>query len=345
MTTTAAASARRRTSETARDSFGGSGVHVSMVEYYSGHRYIVHRCTWRLNGRGDAPRRIVQTLGVKVERLDCTLGAVVTGVRLADLDDAAWHEIDAAFHAHAVLVFPDQHLSSDEQKSFARRFGSLEDQLGPDGTVPITNAAKDGRVLEPGHPVLDILRGNEGWHTDSSYMPVSARASMLSAQVLPAEGGTTEWADMRAAYDALDGELRSLVQTLAAHHSLVWSQRRIGADPKIGGAYGYTEDDPLRPLVKVHPVTGRTSLFIGRHAHAIPGMTERDSSELLDRLLDLACRPPRLYEHRWAVGDLVVWDNRCVLHRAHSWPPGERRLLRHTRVSGDPVTEAALAPS
>jgi alpha-ketoglutarate-dependent taurine dioxygenase len=280
---------------------------------------------------------------MKVEPLDATLGAVVTGVRLADLDDPTWTAIEDAFHQHAVLVFPAQHLSGAEQKAFARRFGALEEQLGPEGTVAITNATKDGHVLEPGHPVLDILRGNEGWHTDSSYMPVSARASMLSAQVVPTEGGTTEWADMRAAFDALDDETRSLVVTLAAHHSLLWSQRRIGAEPEVGSFYGYVEDEPLRPLVKAHPATGRPSLFIGRHAHAIPGMTEEASIELLDRLLDVACRPPRRYEHHWTVGDLVVWDNRCVLHRGHPWPSDQRRLLRHTRVSGDPVTEAALA--
>jgi alpha-ketoglutarate-dependent taurine dioxygenase len=280
---------------------------------------------------------------VKVERVDATLGAVVTDVRLAALDDAGWRPIERAFHDHAVLVFPDQHLTSEEQKSFARRFGALEGQLGPDGTVPITNATKDGRLLDPDNPVLDILRGNEGWHTDSSYMPVSAKASMLSAHVVPRDGGTTEWADMRAAYDALDEETRALVHTLSAHHSIVWSQQRIGATARTGSFYGYSEDEQLRPLVKLHPATGRPALFIGRHAHAIPGMSEEASIELLDRLLADACRPPRLYEHQWTVGDVVVWDNRCVLHRAHPWPPDQRRFMRHTRVSGDRATEAALA--
>lgn len=282
---------------------------------------------------------------MNVEPLDATLGAVVTDVRLAELDDAAWREVEEAFHRSAVLVFPDQHLTSDEQKHFAQRFGALEHELAPDGTVPITNATKDGGLLEPGHPVLDILRGNEGWHTDSSYMPVSAKASMLSALVVPSRGGTTEWADMRAAFDALDDETRSSVHGLAARHSLVWSQRRIGADPRIGSFYGYVADEPLRPLVKIHPATSRPSLFIGRHAHAIPGMTEEASTELLDRLLEEACRPPRVYEHHWAVGDLVVWDNRCVLHRAHPWPLDEPRVMRHTRVSGDSLTETALTTS
>jgi alpha-ketoglutarate-dependent taurine dioxygenase len=280
---------------------------------------------------------------MNVQPLDTTLGAVVTDVRVTDLDDATWGQVEEAFHQHAVLVLPGQHLTSDEQKTFARRFGSLEDELAADGTVAITNATKDGGLRAPGDPVLEVLRGNEGWHTDSSYMPVSAKASMLSALVLPDEGGTTEWADMRAAYDALDADTRALVDTLAAHHSIVWSQQRIGAEAHVGGFYGYTAEEPLRPLVKRHPATGRPSLFIGRHAHAVPGLSEDESLELLDRLLDDACRPPRVYEHRWEVGDLVVWDNRCTLHRARPWPLDQRRRMRHTRVSGDPVTEAALA--
>jgi len=282
---------------------------------------------------------------VKVERVGATLGAVVTGLRLATLEDREWLDVEQAFHEHAVLIFPAQHLTSDEQKAFARRFGALETQLGPDGTVPITNATKEGRILEPDNPVLDILRGNEGWHTDSSYMPLSAKASMLSAHIVPRDGGTTEWADMRAAYDALDAATKDLVGTLCAHHSIIWSQQRIGASARAGTFYGYSEDEPLRPLVKSHPATGRPSLFIGRHAHAIPGMSEEESVELLDRLLADACRPPRVYEHQWTAGDLAVWDNRCVLHRAHPWPSDQRRLMRHTRVSGDPATETALALS
>ncbi len=167
---------------------------------------------------------------------------------------------------------------------------------------------------------------------------------MLSAHVVPPSGGGTEWADMRAAYDALAPELRARIADLAAHHSIAWSQQRAGERPPGAGEYGaHGGPDPLRPLVKVHPVTGRPALFIGRHAHRIPGLDEQGSEELLDALLDAACRPPRLYEHRWQVGDLVVWDNRCVLHRARPWDPRHPRVMKHTRISGDPVTEAALA--
>jgi alpha-ketoglutarate-dependent taurine dioxygenase len=279
-----------------------------------------------------------------IERLDATLGAVVTGVPLARLDNGAWREINAAFHEYAVLVLPGQHLSDGEQTAFGLRFGELEDIGGTKGLTPISNQRPDGTLLDPEHPVAVILRGNEGWHTDSSYMPVAAKASMLSAHVVPTYGGGTEWADMRAAYDALPDQLRERVERLSAHHSIEYSQAKIGQTDGLQGFYGFHGGPaPLRPLVKVHPVTGRRSLFIGRHAHAIPGLDDEESERLLDDLVAFACQPPRVYTHRWRVGDLVVWDNRCVLHRAQPWDPGEPRVMKHTRISGDPATEAALA--
>jgi alpha-ketoglutarate-dependent taurine dioxygenase len=272
-----------------------------------------------------------------------TLGATVTGIRLAELDDATFRKIEDAFHEHAVLVFPDQHLTEDDQLAFGSRFGAFEEMNGTKGLIRIGNVLPDGRVLEPEHPVMQVVRGNEGWHTDSSYMDVSAKCSMLSAHVLPTSGGgTTEWADMRAAYDALDAATKARIADLAAHHSYEYSQTRANLLAPAG-AYGFNGGPgPLRPLVKVHPRTGRKALFIGRHACNIPGLAPEESETLLDELLTFACEPPRLYEHTWSVGDLVLWDNRCVLHRARPWDPTEARLMKHTRISGDPVTEAAL---
>jgi alpha-ketoglutarate-dependent taurine dioxygenase len=279
---------------------------------------------------------------MKVEPLDATLGARVTDVRLADLDDATWATIEAAFHEHGILVFPAQHLSDDEQRAFATRFGDLEVIVGEDGMTPIANIKRSGEVLAADNPVMSILRGNQGWHTDSSYMPVSAKASMLSARVVPSQGGRTEWCDMRAAYDALDDATKARIDGRSAAHSIVYSQRRAGEETFAGG-YGYDVGvPPRRPLVKVHPATGRPALFIGRHAHDVSGLTAEESEALLDGLLDFACRPPRVYTHQWQVGDLVVWDNRCVLHRAQPWDWSEPRVMMHTRVSGDPVTETAL---
>ncbi len=281
---------------------------------------------------------------ITIEPLDATLGAVVTGVRLADLDDPTWAVVEAAFHEHAVLVFPGQHLEGEEQRQLGRRFGTLEKVGAEEGLVAVANVGADGQPLREDSPVMGILKGNEGWHTDSSYMPVSAKASMLTAKVLPRGGGATAWADMRAAYDALDDAMRQRIAGLAAHHSLIWSQQRAGFENLGSRVYGYHDGpEPLRPLVKVHPVTGRPALFIGRHAHDIPGLSSDESEALLDDLLAFACRPPRTYRHRWAPGDVVVWDNRCLLHRAGEWDLAEARVMRHTRIAGDAVTEAALA--
>jgi len=279
---------------------------------------------------------------INIEPLDATLGAVVTGVRLASVDDITCQAIEEAFHDHAVLVFPGQGLTHEEQRGFALRFGELDSLNESHGYVPIANTNRDGSVRPASDPLMAILRGNQGWHTDSSYMPVSAKASMLSAHVVAPKGGATEWADMRAAYDDLDPALRARIDGLSAYHSIVYSQLRAGEN-LVDGAYGYdVEVEPLRLLVKVHPATGRRALFIGRHAHGIPGLAEQESTALLDELLAFACQPPRVYTHHWQVGDLVVWDNRCVLHRAEPWDWSEPRVMVHTRVAGDPTTEAAL---
>ena len=141
--------------------------------------------------------------------------------------------------------------------------------------------------------------------------------------------------------DNLPDDLRSRVDQLAAHHSLEYSQAKIGQKVTTNGLYGFHGGpSPLRPLVKVHPVSGRRALYIGRHAHAIPGLEANESERLLDELVTFACQPPRVYEHHWQVGDLVLWDNRCVLHRARPWDPKQPRVMKHTRISGDPVTEA-----
>src|SRR5262245_23924191 len=279
-----------------------------------------------------------------VSRIDATLGAVVTGLSLARMDAPTWKVVEQAFHDHAVLVLPAQNLTESEQIEFASRFGDIE-LLAPDPeqkAVSISNQKSDGTVMAPDEHRFKSLRGNEGWHTDSSYMPLAAKASVLSAQVVPSAGGETEWADMRAAYDALDEATRRRIAGLSAHHSLYHSQAAIGHVVKTGAGYGFhTKGAPLRPLVKVHPVTGRPALFIGRHAYGIPGLPAAESEKLLADLVDFACRPPRTYAHRWTPGDVVIWDNRCVLHRARPYDYGQVRVMRHTRVAGDPATELA----
>ena len=252
----------------------------------------------------------------------------------------------AAFLEHAVLVFPDQGLVPEEQVDFAKRFGAIE-ILTPNPkleAVTITNVAPDGSILGNDEDMIQILRGNEGWHTDSSYNPLAAKASILSAHVLPTEGGQTEWADMRAAYDALDEATRARIRDLSAHHSLYHSQAKIGHAPKSDALSGFRNAGaPLRPLVKRHPETGRDALFIGRHAYGIPGLDEVESETLLDQLMAFACQPPRIYRHDWRVGDVVVWDNRAVLHRARPYDPSEPRTMVHTRIAGERNHEYAAA--
>jgi alpha-ketoglutarate-dependent taurine dioxygenase len=146
---------------------------------------------------------------------------------------------------------------------------------------------------------------------------------------------------MRAAYDALDDGTRARIGALSAYHSIAFSQAKAGFTSKTG--YGMDEPAQLRPLVKVHPATARPALYIGRHAHAIPGLPRGESDTLLADLMTWACQPPRVYRHRWQPGDVVVWDNRCVLHRACEWDLNEPRVMRHTRIAGDPATESALS--
>jgi alpha-ketoglutarate-dependent taurine dioxygenase len=279
----------------------------------------------------------------EITPLEATLGAIVTGVDLACIDAHPWREIEAAFLEFGVLVFPDQNLSDQAQLAFSSRFGNLE-ELQPGVTlVSLSNRRDDGSLVEDDEDLAQILRGVEVWHTDSSYMRLASKAALLSADVVPPLGGGTEWADMRAAYDALDEELKDRIADLSAYHSYFYSQAQIGHNVEVGAGYGFQDEaSPLRPLVKIHPETGRPSLFIGRHAHGIPGMEPEESKKLLDDLLSFACQSPRIYEHRWHPGDLVVWDNRCVLHRARPYDHHvEARVMRHTRITGDPASEMA----
>jgi alpha-ketoglutarate-dependent taurine dioxygenase len=280
-----------------------------------------------------------------IEPLDATFGAVVRNLKLAELDDATWHDLHTAWLEYALLIFPGQHLKRDEQINFARRFGKLEFDM-----AAISNVKADGTLLgeSDNGDVMKVLKGNMGWHCDSTYMPVQAKGAVFSAETVPRAGGQTGWADMRAGYEALDNDLRAKVENLTAYHSLYYSQSKLGHMPKPGSDYsGYGFHDgpvPLRPLVKVHPETGRKSLVIGRHAHNIPGMDKAESERFLQDLVDFACRPPRVYHHDWTPGEAVIWDNRCLLHRAMPWDMSEPRVMWHSRIAGDPASESALPP-
>lgn len=274
-----------------------------------------------------------------------TFGATIRGVEIRDLDGSTWQAIYDAWIEHALLIFPEQFLTKDEQDAFARTFGELEFTA-----APISNMGKGGKIHhEPADDVVKSLRGNEGWHFDSTYMPVQAKGAVFTAEIVPADGADTGWADMRAAYEALDDETRERIADLEAYHSLYYSQGRLGYLPskkKADGTYdryGYHDLEPSRrPLVKVHPITGRPNLLIGRHAYGIIGMDPDESVALLDRLAEDACRPPRVYHHRWRAGDAVLWDNRRLMHRGTPFDMTQPRRMWHTRIAGERESELAV---
>ena len=276
-----------------------------------------------------------------------TFGAVVTGVKLTSIGDDALADLRKAWVDYGLLVFPGQFLSNEQQIAFARRLGPLEFEI-----AALSNVKPDGtlRREEDNDDRMKVLKGNMGWHMDSTYMPVQAKGAVFSAEEVPTVGGHTGFCDMRAAYDALDEATKARVENLAAYHSLHYSQSKVGHDSRKApdgqyNGYGFHDGPvPLRPLVKVHPETGRKNLVIGRHAHNIPGMDERDSERFLQELADFATGDPsRVYHHDWRAGDSLLWDNRRLMHRATPWDYTQRRVMWHSRLAGDPVSEAALA--
>jgi len=279
---------------------------------------------------------------IEVEALDGSFGAIVRGMQIGEVDGPATEAITEAWIEYGLLIFPEQHLSPDEQDTFARRFGELEF-----AATPLTNLRRDGTLrTDPDDHFIRSLQGNEGWHHDSTYLPLQAKGAVFSAEIVPHEGGATGFADMRAAHDALDDDWRDRIAGLAAHHSRRYGMERAGhhiADEVADQLYGYAVDDPpLRPIVKIHPDTGRPNLLIGQHAFAVGGMTPEESEALLDRLNADACAEPSTYHHEWTVGDVLLWDNRWLMHRATPHDPTEPRRMWHTRIAGDPTTETAL---
>ena len=283
---------------------------------------------------------------MKVEHLEgVTFGSVVTEVDLETLNHEEWNELYELWIERALLIFPEAFLSPVGLDDFEKRVGDLEFPR-----AALSNIRKDGKVHhQDDDEVVKSLRGNEGWHHDSTYMPVQAKGAVFTAEIVPSSGAATGWADMRAAYDELDIETRDRISNLNAYHSLYYSQGRAGNlpdeqnDDGTYNLYGYHDMEvSLRPLVKVHPVTGRPNLLIGRHAHDIVGMDQEESTKLLDDLNDWACQAPRTYHHQWTVGDAVVWDNRRLQHRGTPFDMTEPRRMWHTRIAGEPSTELAI---
>jgi len=268
------------------------------------------------------------------------VGAEVANVDLRSLDDDAFAVIERAWHRHSALLFRDQKLSDDDLLAFSRRFGDLD-------SPPVQ---EHGRQSPPGYPdiyvvsnVLDdkgepigaLGAGEAVWHTDMSYAELPPDASMLYALEIPPAGGNTYLCGMQAAWAALPGSLKSKMEGRRIKHDGTYNSGgylRQGVSPT---------DDPHQapgawhPAVCRHPVTGTPSLYLGRRRNSyIEGLSPAESDVLLDRLWEEATRTEFVYEHRWRVGDLLLWDNRSTMHRRDPFDNASRRVMHRTQIKG-----------
>jgi len=283
-------------------------------------------------------------VALNLEPVDALFGVTVRDLDLAQIDDLTKEAISEAWIEYGLLIFPDQHLTNAQQDEFAKRFGTLEFTA-----TALTNARRNGDLRsDPGDTLVKSLKANEGWHHDSTYLPVQAKGAVFSAEIVPDSGSTTEFADMRSAYENLAPDTAALVGDLNAFHSRRYSMERAGyqvsdTEADINSLYGFNVDDPpLRPLVKIHPDSGKPNLTIGQHAFDIPGLSETESAGLLDRLNEQSCQSTRVYSHQWSVGDTILWDNLRLMHRARPFDWTQPRRMWHTRIAGNPTTETAL---
>jgi len=267
-----------------------------------------------------------------------SFGAIVTGADIGALRDADFAAIEAALLDRGFLVFSELSPSDGDTIAFAKKFGELEFAVVPFLSNQDANAdGTPGDVYDINSQRMRMILGNETWHTDSTYKPYSSKCAMLSAVVIPEQGGGTGLADMRAGYAALDQATKDRIADLAAYHSNLYSQANdLGDFPAVQEGTIYHGEAFLRPLVKVHPQTGVKNLFIGRHAFGIPGLSREESRVLLKSLLDfVVADEARVYEHNYRPGDLLVWDNRALLHRALPYDYTQPRTVIGTRVAGE----------
>ena len=281
---------------------------------------------------------------ITVTPLTEAFAAEISGVDIArPIDDAAWAEIRAAFEEHSVLVFRKTTLDDESQVAFSRRFGELEisRSMNPAAGTPFARQSnldiKTGAVIPTADRRMIYQLANMLWHSDSSFKRVPSLCSLLSARIVPPEGGATEFASARCAYPSLPEPLKRRVQNLVAVHDFAWSRDQVR--PGFFTAEERAVYPPVRhPLVRMNPVNGRKSLFLGAHASHVDGMPIDEGRALLQELLAHVTQPRFCYRHEWTLGDLVVWDNRCVLHRATPYDTTRfKRLMQRTTIGGDPV--------
>lgn len=276
-----------------------------------------------------------------IEPLHPTIGARMHGVDLSRVDERQVPAIREAFLRHAVLVFPNQQLSDEDHLRFSRMFGPLQkrssyardrERLTSNEMADISNVGADGQLLRPDDRQRAMNMGDRLWHTDGTFQQVPSLISLLYANEVPPEGGNTEFADMRAAYDELPEEDKARYESLVVVHDLFRSREQVG----------FKEFNPevraLRPpaqqvLVREHEETGRRALYLAAHASHIVGWDLHRGRDLLERLIEFATQPRFVYAHRWSARDLVMWDNRCTMHRGRPFEDLKyRRVMQRTTV-------------
>jgi alpha-ketoglutarate-dependent 2,4-dichlorophenoxyacetate dioxygenase len=276
--------------------------------------------------------------------------ARVDGIDLTrDMDDTTFGTVCDAFDRHSVLVFPGQTITDEQQVAFSERFGPLEaTRAGATGAgtklIVLTNIAADGSIGAPSDKQVLSNRANQIWHTDSSFKPMPARASLLSAREIPSVGGDTQYASMRAAYAALPEADKQLVDGMVAVHDFGWSRSRI--DPTLMTDAELADNPPVRQAVVVDSPHGK-ALYLGAHARFIEGMDEAAGRALIERLIAFGTQERFVFVQRWTPRDLILWDNRAVLHRATPFQSSnERRHMVRTTVAGAvPTLLIATAPA
>ncbi len=278
-------------------------------------------------------------VSVETQALHPLFVAEIQGVDLRYRPDAALCKtIDAAMDKYAVLVLRDQHLNDEQQLAVGRALGTLEDMAAQVGMekqrlkhrelVDISNLEVDDTLLPADDRRRMFNLGNQLWHSDSSFKATPAKYSMLHARVIPPAGGDTEFADMRAAWDALPAAVREMIAPMVSDHSLIYSRALLGFDAFTESERAGFAPVPQR-LVRRHPGSGRQSLFLAAHIGTIHGMPRPEAMMLIRNLTEHATRREFVYRHEWRVHDLVIWDNRCTMHRGLAYD--DKRFKRDMR--------------
>jgi alpha-ketoglutarate-dependent 2,4-dichlorophenoxyacetate dioxygenase len=282
---------------------------------------------------------------LEITPLHPELGARIRGIDLdRDLDDATVARIRDAIDTHSFLVFPDQSFDDGAQLALTRRFGEPEPshvargegKLEYFGTIG--NVQADGTALGNSHKKTVFLTGNNMWHSDASFKETPAFLSIMCAYETPAEGGETLFASTRSAYARLSAERKAALDPLIVVHDYVYSRSKVAPDA-VSPELAATLPPVRHRLVRSNPRTGARNLFIGSHAKAIEGWSEAESRRLLDGLVEETVAPEHVYWHRWQPGEVVFWDNRCLIHRGAGYDADRyRRYMRQTRTRGDGPT-------